>query len=55
MGGNKYTGITGSEARNSSFYMSLDFGLMMPFSSDTENFIGIPWLGFTIPIENKNK
>jgi len=29
--------------------VGLDFGLFIPFSSDQESFIAIPWLGLTVP------
>lgn len=30
-------------------HVGLDFGVVMPFSKDIDRFIGIPWLGLTIP------
>lgn len=32
----------------------LDFGLFIPFHSDMNQFIAIPWLGITIPFGNSN-
>jgi hypothetical protein len=31
--------------------VALDYGLVFPFTSETSEFIAIPWLGITIPIE----
>lgn len=33
----------------------LDYGLWIPFYSDMDVFVAIPWLGITIPFGNKNK
>ena len=30
----------------------LDYGFVLPFSSDLDEFIAIPWLGITIPFGN---
>jgi hypothetical protein len=31
--------------------VALDYGLVFPFTSESSDFIAIPWLGITIPIE----
>ncbi|MBE0638158.1 MAG: hypothetical protein IH598_06550 [Bacteroidales bacterium] len=31
----------------------LDYGLLLPFSSEMDQFIAIPWLGITLPFGNK--
>lgn len=36
-------------------HTGLDFGLMIPIEKDMENFVAIPWLGFTIPFGDKKK
>jgi len=33
----------------------LDYGLFIPFSSDLDFFIAVPWLGLTIPFNGKSK
>ncbi|MFN8207499.1 MAG: hypothetical protein U0T82_08840 [Bacteroidales bacterium] len=33
--------------------VAVDYGLVTPFATDLEEFIAIPWLGITIPIEAK--
>lgn len=33
-------------------HAGLDFGIVLPFSKDINGFIGIPWLGLTIPFGN---
>ncbi|HLN74091.1 MAG TPA: hypothetical protein VK205_12405 [Prolixibacteraceae bacterium] len=33
-------------------HAGLDFGVVLPFSKDINGFIGIPWLGLTIPFGN---
>ncbi len=33
--------------------ISLDYGLVIPFAKDLNQFIAIPWLGFVIPIGNQ--
>ena len=33
--------------------VALDYGLVIPLLSEMEEFVAIPWLGFTIPIQSK--
>jgi len=33
----------------------LDYGLLIPISAEIDSFVGIPWLGITIPFGNKKK
>lgn len=33
--------------------VALDFGLLIPVGADS-GFIGVPWLGFTIPFGNSD-
>lgn len=33
--------------------VALDYGLVIPLFSEMEQFVAIPWLGFTIPIQSK--
>ena len=33
--------------------VALDYGLVIPFYSELEEFVAIPWLGITIPIQSK--
>jgi len=33
--------------------IALDYGLIIPFSAEMEQFVAIPWLGITIPIRSK--
>lgn len=33
--------------------IALDYGLVIPLFSEMEEFVAIPWLGFTIPIQSK--
>lgn len=33
--------------------VALDYGLVIPLFSEIEEFVAIPWLGFTIPIQSK--
>jgi hypothetical protein len=35
--------------------VGLDYGLFIPFSSQMDSFIALPWLGITIPFGNKKK
>ena len=35
--------------------VGLDYGLVLPFFQDSEEFIAIPWLGFTVPFDKKRE
>jgi len=35
--------------------LGLDYGLYIPFYSDMDTFVAVPWLGITVPFKNKKK
>lgn len=50
---NEYLVLTMIGGRSLIQKIAIDYGLVIPFYSEMEQFVAIPWLGFTIPIQSR--
>ena len=52
-GGESSIGIISFGGRSVQKRLAIDYGLILPVGTDIGSFVGIPWLGITIPFGNK--
>ncbi|MFK5855001.1 MAG: hypothetical protein QM503_02645 [Bacteroidota bacterium] len=53
-GSDEFMALLSIGGRNLINSVSIDYGLFIPIVEDIDTFIGIPWLGITIPFKRKN-
>jgi len=54
-GSDEFVGLLSIGGRNLINSVSIDYGIFIPIIDGLESFIGIPWLGITIPFKKKMK